>query len=63
MELSAWALQAIIGVAVGTGAVRMGMNGIYKRLDRHDGKLDDIGTAVSKQGERISRLEGLHERE
>lgn len=61
-ELLGLAVTVILGTG---GAARIGtksaLNGIYKRLDRHEGKLDKITDTMSEHGERIAKVEAKHE--
>ena len=61
-ELAALAVSVILGSG---GASHIGsrsaFNGIYKRLDRHETKIDFVAEKVSNVGERIAKLEGKNE--
>jgi hypothetical protein len=63
MTLETW--QVVVGMVTvilgpaGGAAVgaKMAFNGIYKRLDRHEGKLDELTKGQAKHGERLSSIE------
>ncbi len=39
------------------GGVKFSMNGVYKKLDRQETKIDSITTAVGKNTQRLVRVE------
>jgi len=39
------------------GGVKVSMNGVYKKLDNHEVKLDKITESLGEHGERLARVE------
>jgi|APSaa5957512493_1039668.scaffolds.fasta_scaffold32144_3 hypothetical protein len=50
-------MQGLISLTASIAGVKVAMNGIYKRLDRHETKLDESTEKLYGFGERIARIE------
>jgi hypothetical protein len=59
MDLELWQLITVVFGPTGGAAIgaKIAFNGIYKRLDRHERKLDELQTGQAKHGERLSSIE------
>ena len=44
------------------GGVKLSMNGVYKKLDGIEAKVEHNGRTLSKHGERMARLEAFNEK-
>ena len=50
-------MQGFVSLTASVAGVKVAMNGIYKRLDRHETKLDASTEKLGGFGERIARIE------
>lgn len=50
-------MQAVISLTASLAGVKISMNGVLARLDRHEAKLDASTEKLGGFGERIARIE------
>jgi hypothetical protein len=59
IDLELWQLITVVFGPTGGAAIgaKIAFNGIYKRLDRHEQKLDELQIGQAKHGERLAAIE------